>query len=317
MGDVAIAASIMKEVVAQHPDIHFVFATRTFFAPFFDNIPNLTVFPVNFKEKYTGLRGIFKLYKDLNKNCKIDAVADLHNVLRTKLLTFCFRFSFKKIKIATINKGRKEKRNLCNIKNLAKTPLKSTWQRYVDVFNQLGIKTVVEPKPVPFIPEEIRKIGVFPFAQHKGKMYPPELMEKVLEILNNNCEIYLFGGGKTAQELCEEWQAKYTNIHSLVGKYTLIEELNFISTLDVMLSMDSAGMHLASLCNIPCVPIWGATHPFAGFVGFGQENNPQIQLALPCRPCSTYGNKPCKYKDYRCLCGIEPEKIVQGLKFKV
>ena len=315
MGDVAIAASVMKEVAAQHPNLRFVFATRTFFAPFFENIPNLEVFPVDFKEKYKGLQGIFKLYKDLNKNRKIDAIADLHDVLRTKLLTFCFRFSLKKIKIATINKGRKEKRVLCNPNTENKTPLTPTWQRYIDVFQQLGIKTEVKSSPIPFHPEEVKKIGVSPFAQHKGKMYPAELLEKVLEILNNNYEIYLFGGGKSEQEICEKWQEQYKNVHSVVGKYTLSKELNFISTLDVMLSMDSSGMHLASLCKIPCISIWGATHPYSGFVGFGQENSPKIQIEIPCRPCSVYGNKPCKYNDYRCLYEIKPEEIVE--KFKI
>ena len=191
------------------------------------------------------------------------------------------------------------------------------WLRYTEVFQQLKLKTVIEPENIPYLPQKVKKIGIFPFAQHKGKIYPPELLEKVLEILNADYEIYLFGGGKNEQEICEKWQEKYENVHSLVGKYSLKEEMTFISDLDVMLSMDSAGMHLASLCNIPCISIWGATHPFAGFVGFGQENNPQIQLDLPCRPCSVYGNKHCKYKDYRCLWKITPEIIVQSLKFKV
>jgi ADP-heptose:LPS heptosyltransferase len=147
-------------------------------------------------------------------------------------------------------------------------------------------------------------------------MYPPELMEKVLELLNADYEIYLFGGGKNEQKICEKWQEKFKNVHSLIGKFTLTEELDFIAGLDVMLSMDSSGMHLASLCHVPCISIWGATHPFAGFVGFGQENNPQVQLELPCRPCSAYGNKPCRYGNYRCLYGIEPEEIINNLKFK-
>ena len=312
MGDVAIAASVMKEMAAQHPDIRFVFVTRPFFAPFFDEIPNLEVFSVDFKGK-KRVREIFRLFKDINKKYKIDAVADLHNVLRSKLLTLCFRLSFNKIKIATIHKGRKEKRTLCKINNLNKNPLRPTWKRYVEVFQRLGLKTTIQPASISYIPEKVKKIGVSPFAQHQGKVYPPELLKKVLEMLSKNYEIYLFGGGKNEQELCEKWQAKYENLHSLVGKYSLKEELNIIPTLDVMLSMDSAGMHLASLCGIPCVSIWGATHPYAGFVGFGQENNPQIQLELPCRPCSVYGNKPCKYKDYRCLWGIEPETIIQVL----
>ena len=311
MGDVAIAASVMREVAAKNPNIRFTFATRTFFAPFFDDIPNLEIFPIDFKEKYKGLKGIFKLYKDVNKSYKIDAVADLHDVLRSKLLRLLFRLSFNKIKIATIDKGRKEKRKLCHPKTINKTSLKPTWQRYIDVFQQLGVETDIKPAQIPYYPEKVKKIGVSPFAQHKGKVYPPELLEKVLEILNNNYEIYLFGGGKNEQNLCEKWQATYENVHSVIGKYSLKEELAFISILDVMLSMDSSGMHLASLCNIPCISVWGATHPYSGFVGFGQEENPQIQSELPCRPCSVYGNKPCCYNDYRCLYGIEPENIIK------
>jgi len=311
MGDVAIAASVMKEVAAQHPETHFVFATRAFFAPFFDGIPNLEVFSVDFEGRHKGFKGIFKLYKDLSKNYKIDAVADLHDVLRSKLITLFFRLAFKGVKIATINKGRKEKKALCLVET-QKTALKSTWQRYTEVFHKLKLETAIKPANIPYYPEKVKKIGISPFAQHKGKVYPPELMEKVLELLNNGSyEVFLFGGGKKEQELCKKWQKTYKNVHSLVGKYSLKEELEFIATLDVMLSMDSAGMHLASLCNVPCVSVWGATHPFAGFVGFGQELNPQIQLELPCRPCSVYGNKPCRYKDYRCLYGIAPEEIVK------
>jgi len=312
MGDVAMAASVMKEVAAQNPEIRFVFATRAFFVPFFENILNLEVFPVDFKDNYKGFKGLLRLYKSLNKNYKIDAIADLHDVLRTKILKFFFRFSFKRIKIASINKGRKEKRKLCNTDHSNKKTLVTTWQRYTEVFQKIKIKTEIKPTPIPFLPEKVKKIGVSPFAQHKGKVYPPELMEKVLELLSANYKIYLFGGGKTQRELCEKWQEKYKNVHSLVGKYSLTEELDFISTLDVMLSMDSSGMHLASLCGVPCVSIWGATHPYSGFVGFGQEQNPQIQLDLPCRPCSVYGNKPCKYGDYRCLNGITPEAVVSG-----
>jgi ADP-heptose:LPS heptosyltransferase len=233
--------------------------------------------------------------------------------LRSKLLTFCFRWSFHKIKIATLNKGRKEKRALCRENSPHKKPLKPTWHRYLEVFQQLDLFTIIKPPYIPFFPEKVKKMGISPFAQHKGKAYPQELLEKVLEALNAHYEIYLFGGGKEERERCEIWQEKYPNVHSLVGKYSLKEELNFISTLDVMLSMDSSGMHLASLCKIPCVSIWGATHPYSGFVGFGQEHNPQIQLELPCRPCSVYGNKPCKFKDYRCLYGITPEEVIRKI----
>lgn len=42
----------------------------------------------------------------------------------------------------------------------------------------------------------------------------------------------------------------------MIGKLNMRTELNLMSHLDVMLSMDSANMHLASLVNIPVVSIW-------------------------------------------------------------
>jgi len=323
MGDVAIAASVMREMAAQNPDTRFVFATRAFFAPFFENISNLEVFPVDFVKEVKGVkevRGVkrvWDIYKEVDKKFKIDLIADLHDVLRTKILKFFFCFSLKNVKIATINKGRTDKRRLCKPNYHNKKPLVTTWQRYTEVFQQLKLNAEIKPVSIPFYPEKVKKIGVSPFAQHKGKQYPLELMEKVLEMINPNYEIYLFGGGKEEREQCENWESRYENVHSLVGKKTLAEELAFISTLDVMFSMDSAGMHLASLCKIPCVSIWGATHPYAGFIGFGQENNPQIQLDLPCRPCSVYGKKPCRNKDYRCLYGISPEMVVQWVNSSI
>ena len=77
-----------------------------------------------------------------------------------------------------------------------------------------------------------------------------------------------------------------------------------MSHLDVMLSMDSANMHLASLTGIPVVSVWGATHPMAGFLGYNQDPENVIQIDLECRPCSIYGNKPCQRGDYACLQNI-------------
>jgi ADP-heptose:LPS heptosyltransferase len=86
-----------------------------------------------------------------------------------------------------------------------------------------------------------------------------------------------------------------------------------MSYVDVMLTMDSGNMHLASLVETPNVSIWGATHPYAGFYGFGQNPDNAVQIELSCRPCSVYGNKPCFRKDYACMNGISPQKIVKKI----
>ena len=81
--------------------------------------------------------------------------------------------------------------------------------------------------------------------------------------------------------------------------------------------MDSANMHLASMYNVPVLSIWGATHPFAGFMGWGQPEDYVLSIDLPCRPCSVYGNKPCYRGDHACMQGIDTEKIISKIHFMI
>ena len=87
-----------------------------------------------------------------------------------------------------------------------------------------------------------------------------------------------------------------------------------MSHLELMVSMDSANMHLASLVNTPVVSIWGATHPYTGFMGWNQKLENAVQVDLPCRPCSIFGNKPCLRGDYACLNSITPDMVFSKVK---
>ena len=91
------------------------------------------------------------------------------------------------------------------------------------------------------------------------------------------------------------------------------DELILMSHLDVMVSMDSSNMHMASLVGTKVVSIWGATHPYAGFMGWRQSEENAVQLDMPCRPCSVYGNKPCLRGDYACMNNISPEMIIEKI----
>ena len=71
-------------------------------------------------------------------------------------------------------------------------------------------------------------------------------------------------------------------------------------------------MHLASLMGLKAVTIWGATAPACGFQGYGQTTADDIQRTdLDCRPCSIYGERDCRYGDYRCMSGISPDEVVR------
>jgi ADP-heptose:LPS heptosyltransferase len=324
MGDVAMTVPVLKSLLDQNPDIEITYISRPQFAAFFNNIPRLTYFAVDLDKEYRGFGGMIKLYNQLKKQQKFTGFADLHGSLRTKVLRRLFRLSG--VKYAYINKGREEKKLLTRYPNKVFKPLKRTIERYADVFRELGLLVNLNNELVKDLwplTEEISKItgtkdktwiGISPFAKHDGKIFPLEKMEDVISGLSKqDVTIFLFGGSEPELATCSTWALKYGNVVSVVRKLTMDQELALISHLDVMLSMDSAGMHMASLVGTPAVSIWGATHHYAGFLGFGQSESDIIGNSIECRPCSVYGDKPCFRGDYACLHRIETKTIVEHL----
>lgn len=300
MGDVAMTAPVVRAVAEQYPDISVTMLSQQRFADMFADMPaNVTFHGVDVKKQ--------SLRKIVTGLGTYDLVADMHGVWRSMYVRW--RMRIKGARVAHINKGRQSKRQL--IRGKIHEPLKHTSERYADVFATLGlpIKLRVNPRITPM--KGRCGIGVAPFAAHQGKVYPLERMERVVEMLSTAGErVILFGGGKMEQEILENWAAKYHGVESIAGKKTLCEEMELMHGLRVMLCLDSANMHLASLAGTRVVSVWGATHPNAGFLGIGQSTDDCIQRDLPCRPCSIYGNKKCKYGDYRCM-DIAPEAIVE------
>jgi len=318
LGDVAIAIPVLYSVAKKYPDDHFLFFTQSAWVSLFINKPsNLTILPVYTKGKHKGIRRILRLLHDLTSVFLPEEVkvADLHGVIRSFLIDCCSWF--RGFQVAIIDKGRKEKRKLARKKHKIMRPVKTSLNRYREVFEKLGFDSslcftgLFSEKPAQ---EKIR-IGIAPFAKHKGKTYPLELMEEVVSRLSElpHLQILLWGS-KEERNLLELWAEKYGNVTSVAGQMSLQEELFLMNQMDLMVSMDSANMHLASLVNTPAVSIWGATHPFAGFYGFNQDESNIVQIDMPCRPCSIFGNKPCYRNDYACLNQITPEMIIDKIK---
>lgn len=327
MGDVAMVASVLREFADQNVGTELVMVSRAAFEPFFDDIPNVTFHAIAPKHKHQGISGLYKLYQELMQ-FKPVAVADLHDNLRSRLLSTFFRFS--SIIIKRIDKGRAEKRALTRVNNKVLKPLKSTVERYADVFRDLGFSLKLghqlrlSRKEVPmtavglFQSDQKQVIGISPFAQHEYKCYPLTKMEVVIgELHKIGYQIFIFGGGEEEKETAKKWQDQFNNVKNLIGKFTLREELAIISNLALMVSMDSAGMHMASLMGVPVISIWGPTHPYAGFLGYGQQLEDCIQIDHPARPNSIYGNKPCLCGSEPCIDQIEPLSIVNKINQKL
>ncbi len=321
LGDVCMTLPVLDSLCRAYPQIEVTLLTSkiaTRVASTIIHCPNLKLLAFN-KNDYKGLSGLNRLYYELH-SMGFDALADLHDVLRTKWVRTRFRLAGTLVKV--IDKGRAEKKAL--VAHKTQQQLKSGFERYQQVFAELGLPFELDydgrrvaqslEEPDMFIPKG--SIGIAPFAQHQGKIYPTVQMCRLIDLILERCpdrHVYLFGGHEEASTL-EQWcQKSPEHVHNLAGTQGIDMDLRVMSRLQVMISMDSANMHLASLVGLRCISVWGATHQYAGFLGYRQQKEDCIELPLACRPCSVYGNKPCKFGDFRCIAGIEPEMILQRI----
>ncbi len=327
MGDVAMAVPVIRALTEKHPECKITVLSKPFFKPLFDKIPQVSFFAAQVNTKHKGILGLFKLYRELKKE-NITHVADFHNVLRSKILRTLFIFDGKPCMF--IDKGRAEKKALTRAKNKIFKQLKTSHQRYADVLNKLGF-TLDLSNPTQINKKKLAEkitlftglkedtwIGIAPFAAFKGKIYPLQLMEEVIkEIASKGFKIFLFGGGKREIEILNSIEKTYKNVINLAGHLSFKEELEVISELDLMVSMDSGNAHLAAMQHIKTISLWGVTHPYAGFAPFHQPDDYCVISDLkkyPKIPCSIYGNKVINGYE-NAMETISPAKVIEKIMY--
>ena len=326
MGDVAMTVPVLRALVQQHPNVRVTVISRAFYKPFFNNIPNVDFFAFEADGKHKGVLGLLQLYWDL-KPLQINFFADLHNVLRSTFIRS--RFALKGTKVAATDKGRAEKNALTRAENKIFKPLLTMFERHARTFEKLGFPIDLSQQTFPpkqkldlainhlFGEKNKPWIGIAPFAQYDSKVYPLDLMQQLIHQLaqDGKFQIFLFGGDQETAQL-NKLSNDLENVKVVPGKLSFEQELQLISNLDLMLSMDSGNGHIAAIYGVKVITLFGATHPYAGFQPFNQP----IENALvsdrnkfPKLPTSVYGNKKVQgYKD--AMRTIAPETVVQKIK---
>lgn len=328
MGDVAMTVPVVNALARQYPDVRVTIATRGLYKPFFEAIPGVNIYEADFNKHHKGFMGLLRLYKEL-KALRIYAVADLHNVLRSKVITKLFAWRGKKT--ATTNKMRAARAQLIAPKNKVFEQIPPVVQRHADTLAQLGFPVTLDKNallPQLALSSDVVAvtgektgtwIGIAPFAQHHGKVYPKDLMQEVIHNLaaQPDTTLFLFGGGKDEAKQLKKFAGKQPNIQVIAGgKMLLKQELQIISNLNLMLSMDSANAHMAAMYGVKVVTLWGATHPYAGFAPFLQPELNTLtsdREKYPMLPTSVYGNKLVPgYED--AMRTITPQMVTDKVK---
>ncbi len=322
MGDVAMVPHSLRALRLNYPDLKITVLTKSLFTPLFEGLDvNIINADIAKGGRHHGFWGLKRLADEI-KELGIDAIADMHNILRTRIITAHFRLGG--VPIGRIKKGRVAKwLHMDGGCNVVTKPLKHTVERYCDVLRDLGFELdaptpavhIDRPNPLPFEKGNEQWIGIAPFSIHEGKRYPLYHVQNVVAQLSERYDrVFIHSGGGEELKFAEEMESEHTNVMAVYSKMKLREEINLISMLDCLISMDSFAMHVASLTATPVVSVWGATHPMLGFSGYGGDPAGEVQLDLKCRPCSTYGNKQCRFHDYHCMHSIQPQMILSKVE---
>ena len=332
LGDVAMTIPVVYSACAANPGCEFYYLTRR--APaglMLEPPPNLHVLPVDTAD-YRGVRGLARLVSEVVSKYRIEGYADLHNVLRTRVMGLFMRL--RGIPVVHLRKGRRRRNALTRRHNKVMMPLTSMRARYREVFFRLGLgyrgtfrgfwadtppDPAVYARATPPRRQGETWIGIAPFAKHRGKIYPEELMVRVVRELARRpgYRVFLFGAGAYEANTLGRWALAADNIVNMAALGLGFEaELSLLHACDAVISMDSANMHLASLVGTRVVSVWGATHPFCGFLGWHQSKQDVVSLVMVCRPCSTFGNKPCRRADFHCMYCIPPSLVLKTLDRK-
>lgn len=327
MGDVAMSLHAVKALRKAFPELKITIATKPQFARFYSTIPGANV---EVLEKPGNLRCLMKLIDRL-KTYDIDCVADIHNVLRSKIIRMVLKIT-KGVRTASLDKQRGLRRQLKRKSGKEIIPIRHNVLRFCDVFKKLGlpvetpeVEKVTYPVPEGFSREfqecggdTSMWAGFAPFASRQIKIYPEEQRIRLIGLMSEKYrKVFIFSGPGEEKRFATEMEQRYPNVISVFGRTDIWGEIALMSNLKVLVTMDSSAMHMASLSRTRAVAVWGATHPAAGFYGYGEDPEKDfIQTDLPCRPCSIYGEGKCRRGDFICMNSITPEMIMSALSDK-
>ncbi len=123
-------------------------------------------------------------------------------------------------------------------------------------------------------------------------------------------EIILVGGKEDAElgEAIVE-SAKHKNIHDATGKLSLLQSAELIGRCKVLVTNDSAPLHIGVAMRTPVIAIFGATVPSFGFAPYGKDDIVIETHGLLCRPCAIHGGNKCPIGTFDCMKKIETRMV--------
>jgi heptosyltransferase II len=326
IGDAILTLPLLQVLKRNYPQstIDVVAVPRT--VEIFSNHPaifNIHVYDKHGKDK--GIRAFWKLRNQLSKQ-SYDFIVVPHRSMRSAMLTWLlnprksigFDRSAGRVLFTDVVRYESQKHEI---------------DRNLSLLNPLMIKLDTDPLPIVYpsdhdiqvvnslldrlaLGSNSRLIAIAPGTIWYTKRWPAERFSALCDLLSNDCDTIFLLGAQEDMDLCNAIQeaTPKANIEIIAGKLSLLQSAELIRRCKVIVSNDSAPMHLAVAVGIPVIAIFGATVPEYGFAPRGPHDSVVEIKGLPCRPCAIHGGKVCPIKTFECMLSISPEMITRKVQ---
>jgi heptosyltransferase-2 len=120
-------------------------------------------------------------------------------------------------------------------------------------------------------------------------------------------------GGADDRELCDGIARACVEGPSAVnaaGALTLRQSAELLRRCRLVITNDSAPLHLAGAVGTPVFALFGATVPAFGFGPLGPRDRTFGVEGLSCRPCAIHGGNRCPIGTFVCMEQLTPEDVL-------
>ena len=311
LGDVILATALVRQISRSMPDAEIDVAVDARFVEVWAHNPRV--------RKVYAIDRATRLNEYLVRQAvqaPYDIVVDLQKNRRSAHLiaTMALPASTQVLKVA---KHRLEKLALVWLKRRPRT-ITPVIRRYWNTVRHLGIEYdelgpevwTDSESAVSYQPRT--SVGLAPGARHATKRWTVGgFAELARDLVNRQGQEVVLLGGPDDVAVCDQIEALAgVDLERADGATDLSSTIRVLDRCRIVVSNDSALMHLARARRVPVVAIFGSTVPELGFAPQGDDVRIVQAGGLPCRPCTHIGRESCPKGHFRCMTDIAPDAVV-------
>jgi heptosyltransferase-2 len=153
-----------------------------------------------------------------------------------------------------------------------------------------------------------RLIGLAPGSVWGTKRWP--YYPQLAQLLAPHARVVVLGSSNDSP-LADAITTAEPSAIDTTGQLPLLAAAELVGRCGVVVTNDSAPLHLASAMGTPTVAIFGPTVPDFGFGPLAPRASVVGEDTLPCRPCDRHGPQHCPLGHHRCMRDLAPELVAE------